>query len=91
MFKISKLYAAAAIFALVGANINADMFDGVRRPQERAVPGGEKRPTAIPGLVEEETEGGSEIRVEPLEWLAGGTSGHRSERRNYRNNAYDNE
>jgi len=86
MFKISKLYATAALFALLGANVQADIFDVFRPDAQRAVPGGEKRPTAIPGLVEEETEGGSEIRVEPLEWLAGGTSGHHS---NQNRAAYD--
>ena len=86
MFKNNSLYALTALFALLSATIQADMFDVVRPPEQRAVPGGEKRPTAFPGLVEEETESGSEVRVEPLEWLTGG---RRSDNRNRHYNDYE--
>jgi hypothetical protein len=76
MNKNYTLFAAAALFALVGANINADMFDFLRPESQREVPGGAKRQTPIPGLVETDTRGGgTAVEVQPLEWLAGGTSG----------------
>lgn len=75
MFKNYTLCALAAVFALVSANISAytndyrrgDLFEGMRRPENRAVSGGQGRPVGV--IFEEvETEGGDEaLRLKPVE------------------------
>jgi hypothetical protein len=73
MNKNYTLFAAAALFALVGANINAytdgrgDWFEGMRRPEDRAVSGGQGRPVGVV-FEEVETQGGNEeLRLKPVE------------------------
>lgn len=76
MNKNYALFAAAALFALIGANINAytddygrsgDWFEGMRRPEDRAVSGGRGRPVGVV-FEEVETQGGNEeLRLKPVE------------------------
>ena len=72
MNKNYTLFAAAALFALIGANINAytgsgDMFEGLRRSEDQAVQGGEEEPVA--GVFErvQTNSGKDELRLKPVE------------------------
>lgn len=66
-----KLYALAAVFALLGASLQAeryagDWFEGARRPQDRAAYETGRNPGII--FEEVETEGGNEeLRLKPVE------------------------
>ena len=89
MCKNYGLYAAAAVFMLLSAGVQADWFDFMRPEGEREARNSEQRPVG-PGLVEIETESGqTRTEVKPLESLFGGSRSRNDRRDNRRNHRYD--